>query len=313
MKNILACATLIMAAAVFAAEPFDTGFKSGNIADCLEAKGLDQAKVLFKDVDVKKVLSISNGATASFIEIPVEPRTKYTLECEASFSGSEAIEENPRLELFTRPGARPPNQPVKEIMFFDAEGKQAGVLASGLVFRNRTYTDVFYTPAKAVSMKLRLKSPKDVELLVQQPRLFKTSDEGAINVNPEFKLGLCNYSGWGSPAAGGQIVEENGKTVFDTKYGTFSQPFPLKEGGTYALSAKFNGNGYNTCVILHVLNEEGKNIKEISIRGNQTSYFVMPKDAVSGRFLVYSSMLEEVRLNRVGDDSKIDELLKAKK
>lgn len=313
MKKIITFA-ILAAAALFAgaADPFESGFKSGNAADCLESKNVDKSKVAFKDVKRQKLLSVSDGSDVRFMDIPVESRTKYTLEYEASFSGSEAIDENPRLENFTKTGSNPPNQPMREIQFFNAEGRQIGGISCGLVFRNRKYTDVFYTPDKAVSLKLRIKAPKDTELLLGKPKLFKTPDEGAINVNPEFKLGVCNYSGWNSPASGGEIVEENGRAVFDTKYGTSSLPFPIKEGGTYALSAKLRGNGYNTCVLLHLLDTDGKRIKEIPLRGNPT-YFVMPKEAFAARFLVYSSMLEEVRLNRVGDESKINELLKAKK
>ena len=87
--------------------------------------------------------------------------------------------------------------------------------------------------------------------------------------------------------------------------------FPLHGPGTYALSAKATGNGYNSCVQVHVFDTKGNMLLKVSTRRyGPPSYFVPPKEAVTASFLVYSCLLEEVRLVRVGDENVIDTLPK---
>ena len=100
----------------------------------------------------------------------------------------------------------------------------------------------------------------------------------------------------------------DGKTIFDTKYGSRGTAFPLPGPGTYALSAKATGNGYNSCVKLDVFDREGKKIMTTVLRRyEQTNYFVPPPEAASASLLVYSCLLEEVRLVRVGDENAIEQ------
>jgi hypothetical protein len=203
--------------------------------------------------------------------------------------------------------------PSREVRFLDATGEPTGqALVFSMPFRERhSYTDVFYTPPDAVALRLCIDSGHGVTFAIRNLSLETTPDEGAINVNPAFRLGPFNYSGWKNISAGGKIIEMDGKTVFDTKYGSRGAAFPLPGPGTYALSARATGNGYNSCVKLDVFDREEKNIMTTVLRRyEQTNYFVLPPEAASASLLVYSCLLEEVGLVRVGDENAIEDYSK---
>ncbi len=65
------------------------------------------------------------------------------------------------------------------------------------------------------------------------------------------------------------------------------------------------------CVQVHVFDAKGDILLKVSTRRyGLASYFVPPKEAVAASFLVYSCLLEEVRLVRVGDENAINTLTK---
>ena len=183
-----------------------------------------------------------------------------------------------------------------------------GTLVFGMPFRDRhEYADVFYTPPQAASIRLSVSSGDGVTLAMQDLAFAETVEEDALNVNPAFRLGPFNYSGWQNISAGGKLIERDGKTVFDTKYGSRGSRFPLSGPGTYALSATATGNGYNSCVKVDIFDAQGKKLMTSVLRRyDQSQYFVAPPEAVSASFLVYSCLLEEVRLVRIGDEKAIE-------
>ncbi len=140
-------------------------------------------------------------------------------------------------------------------------------------------------------------------------KLEETADEGAINANPNLALGPFNDSGWKNIAQGGRFLIRDGKTVFDTQYGSRSQDFPVVEPGTYALSAKATPNGFNSSVHVDVHDAKGKSLLRVSTRRyGPPTHFVLPEGAASASFLAYSCLLEEIKLVRVGDESAIKSL-----
>ncbi|MFC1805632.1 hypothetical protein ACFL09_01460 [Planctomycetota bacterium] len=311
MKPLIGLLLVSAAVPLLAASPYGDGFASGNVRDYVEGKFLPE-RVMIAPVDsVNSLLLI--GAQARLKPAAVRPKTKYTLSFEGSFRGDvESIEENPRFSVFAQPGQKSPVLPSRTIQFLDAAGKALGrpqTLSMPCRARH-TYTDVFYTPPDAAALRLDVASGKGINLALRNLRLERTADEGALNVNPTFGLGPLNYSGWQRVSAGGQIVEIDGKTVFDTKYGSRGMAFPLPGPGTYALSAKATGNGYNSCVKVDIFDAEGtKLMASVLRRYGRTNYFVPPKGAVSASLLVYSCLLEEARLRRVGDEKAIGSLL----
>lgn len=310
MKSLISLCLVFLTLPALAASPFADGFASGNPDDYIEG-GFPTDRVQVISQDGANALHIAD-AQVRFKPVSVKPKTKYTLSFDGSFSGDvESIEENPRFAVFARPLQKSAVLPSREIRFVDAAGNVTGrTLVFSMPFRNkRTYTDVFYTPPNAATLRLGFDSGEGISFTLQDLSLTKTADEGAINVNPAFQLGPMNYSGWRNISAGGKIIEMDGKTVFDTKYGSRGTAFPLPGPGTYALSAKATGNGYNSCVKLDVFDTAGNKIMTTVLRRyDRTNYFVPPPEAASASFLVYSCLLEEVRLLRVGDQNAIERL-----
>jgi hypothetical protein len=309
MKPLLSMMVALMTQVALATPPLETDFSSGKLPDLVTEENTGRVQVA--GVNGAKVLAISDG-TARFRDVAVKPAAKYTLTLDAAFEGdAESLEENPRFEIFTRLGHTSPRLPAREIRFCDANGKPVGKpLVHAMPFKDRhTYTDVFYTPPDAMNARVILKSGKDLRVLISKLRLDGTAAEGAINVNPAFQLGDFNYSGWENIAAGGQLIERDGKTVLDTKYGSSTVRFPLAGPGTYAISAKATGNGFNSVVIVRIYGPQGEKQMETSTRRyGPPTYFVPPRGAASASILVYSCLLEEVRLVRVGDEQSIERL-----
>lgn len=295
-----------------AAEPYGDGFESGNPGDYVESQFKpEQVRIVMQDGVKSLCIADTNIRLKT---VPVTPRTKYMLSFQGSFTGDiESIEDNSRFEVFAQPGKRSSVLPSREIQFLNAAGKAIGkkILLSMPWREKHFYTDVFFTPSGATAMSLKLNSGKGVTFALGEIKFKKTEDEDAINVNPAFNLGTLNYSGWQNIAAGGRILELDGKTVLDTKYGSFGMAFPLRDPGTYALSAKATGNGFNSCVIVNVFDSEGKKLMSSRIREyEKPNYFVPPEEAEFASILVYSCFLEEVRLVRVGDENAMGTFLK---
>lgn len=311
MKTIVVLTVVLSTRVTLAGAPLAIDFSSGKPADYFTRDTAGRVRV--SSVDGAKTMVIAD-ATARLSDVTVKPGTKYTLSVTAAFEGDVgSMEENPRFEIFNRLGQTSSRLPSRRIEFLDAAGKSTGrPLVHAMPWRGRrTYQDVFYTPANAAIARIGLSSGKGVRLALSRLGIEKTADEGALNVNPAFRLGPDNYSGWRNIAAGGRLVQRDGKTVLDTKYGSTGQTIPLSMPGTYALWAKATGNGYNSIVIVRVYDRQGKKLMQASTRryGPRT-YFVLPKNAAAASLLVYSCLLEEVRLVRVGDEGAIESLQK---
>jgi hypothetical protein len=255
---------------------------------------------------------VINDATVLSNDMSVRPHVKYKLTLTSSFSGDvESIEENPHFEIFTHLGSVSPVLPSRKLEFLTAEGETIdSSLQYAMPFRDEhVYQDMFYSPDEAAYLRVHIASGDGVRLSVHNLMLEEAADESAVNVNPSFELGPMNYSGWKNIARGGKIITHKGTIVFDTKYGSRGQAFPLQGPGTYALSAEAESNGYNSCVQVHLFDAEGELLLKVSTREyGPARYFVPPPEAVTASLLVYSCLLEEVRLVRVGDENKINTL-----
>lgn len=297
---------LVMTAFPAIATPFGDGFTGSTASDYLETPDTEKVALVRMD-GLKGVhgLQLKQAARAVFKDVPVQDSTKYSLAFRSRFTGGESAEENPRLARFSANTRVPPVLPKKEFQFFDAQQKKLKGFASGMPFREwQMNHDVFYPPAGAVTMRLVITSGHpDIRLDLDQFTFRETPDEGAINCSPVIgTYGRHNYSGWDRPANGGELIEYEGKTVYDVQYGTFGLSFPLEHPGTYRLSTKTRGNGYNSVMILHLLDAGGSKMEQVSLRKHGSFVdFVLPPGVVRGKFLTYSNLLEEVRLVRIGD------------
>lgn len=312
---VIALAVATAAPMIPAAPPFGDGFATGKLEDYLEKADPRQTKITLVKVEGMKgesALRVTDKTTVLFKPVEIAANTKYTLSFRGCFTGGESIEENPRLDIAVMPRGNLQILPYHEIEFLDAERKklQQSGIASGMPFRQwQDYIDIFHTPPNAAFIRLAVRSAPGVTFSMDSVKLEKTPDEGAINVNPDFKCGLHNYSGWSSLAtAAKMILTKDGKPAFDTKYGSSSANFPASEPGAYQASAKFTGNGYNANIAARFYDGSGKMTG--SFRFGEKTHFILPPGSVYGNFLVYSGVLEELRLIRVGDESKIEEFRK---
>lgn len=278
-------------------------FATGSPSDYIEGK--------LENIRVENRALILTDTHADFKPVYVTAGKAYQLSFAADFAGDvESIEDNPRFDLFTQPSEVTPRLPSRQIEFLDEGGKPVGrKLLSAMPFRERRdYIDLFHAPPTAVSMKLKITSGTGLSLTLRDMKVeeFRTASD-ALNINPTFALGSFNYSGWQNISAGGKLVERDGKTVFDTKYGSRGREFPLAGPGTYALSAKATGNGYNATAHVDIFDNAGKKLMRASVRHfGETNYFVVPPGATSASLLVYSCLLEEIRVKRVGDEGAIE-------
>ncbi len=311
MKPFYCLLIMIAANVAIAAPPMAIDFSAGQPADYFT---VDTAgRVSRSAVDDPQVMLVSD-ATAHLHDVTVTPSSRYSLTLTAAFEGDvESIEENPRFEIFNQQGQTSSRLPSREIQFFDAAGNPSGrPLTYVMPCRKlHNYQDVFYTPDDAVTARIRLSSGKGIRLVLSQLRLEPSVNETTLNINPSFEMGLNNYSGWRNISDGGKLIQREGKTILDTKYGSTGQRIPLQEPGTYAFSALATGNGYNSVVIVRVYDAEDKELMRSSTRryGPRT-YFVPPPEAAYASLLVYSCLLEEVSLVRVGDENAINALPK---
>lgn len=312
MMWIKAVTLTLLLTAVASAEPFGDGF-AGELGQYLQdpKQPKPEQVALEKPAGIqgKKALRLTKGATVTFIDVPVDENTKYTLTFRGRFDGGEAVEENPHFDVFTRYGSIPAFVPQREFQFLDKDKRRVGGYSSGQPFRSWTeYRDIFYPPPKAAFLRLVMRSGRPEQTVyVDDLKLEKTEDEGAINPNPVIgKYGKYNYSGWISLAEAAKIVEaEDGRIGFDSKYGSRSMTFPLPGPGTYTFSIKSEPNGYNYSAGMHVFDENNKQIGGVSAWGNGRPYkIVVPPEARRASLMIYSSFVEEVRVNRVDDGGK---------
>lgn len=315
--NLRILGLLLLLPSVLVARPFGDGFSTKNLEDYLDLAAPGETKLTFDSVEGmtgKAALNIAEKTEAKFKAVPVDPNTKYTLKYRGRFVGGESIEENPTLDISLFPRGGLSFLPSRSIDFLDAERKELAVLHqdqidSGLPFRQwHDYVDVFYTPAQAAFMVLKVRSAPGVTFTLDSPTLEKTGDEKSLTINPSFDLGPFNYSGWSGMAAGAGLFQtKEGRAALDAQYGSYTDSFPVSEPGTYQVFLKATSNGYASIVSLSLFDKDGKlTAKSFSVRNK--ALFLLPPGTVSGRFLVRSMVLEELRLVHMGDESKLKEL-----
>lgn len=272
-----------------------------------------QAKIRPAPGDGGNVLTLEKETVAEFKPVPVDENVKYRLSFGVRVKGVETIEENPRLsgKIFAKQSWLPT---CRALAFFDRNMKPVGPSGGGtpefgLPFG--TWFDfqrVFYPPRGAAFMQLTIDTRKAATVFLRNMSLETAPDEGAINVNPVFAHGKYDYSGWGSSVGCILLERHDGRVLFDSRYGSGGESFPLQQAGAYRLFAKGTTYGGYSDVILHFVGEDGKTLSTVSLhttpKGTQKD-FVLPAGTVRGRFLVYNNILEELRLTRLGEETMI--------
>lgn len=157
------------------------------------------------------------------------------------------------------------NVPSWQLRFTDAEGDIpfGGILASdGARYRGaekNTFVQEFYAPYFARKVTLRTKDDS-----VKNVRFEAAPATRYVNLNPEFKLGKDNYSGYARTTQSAIRSGEKGDflEISDSRYGmTLTDPVPVVPGKTYRVSLRREGPGdpkKNIGVYIRFLDKEGR-------------------------------------------------------
>ena len=183
------------------------------------------------------------------VEFTIVPRTRYRLSYtwEATGCTDRAAEPLGAWGLF---GNRYYRGPMQELEFFGPEGKDR----KGPRFRRfqpllpgtfGRWVHEFHAPEGQVKMTLTVADNKKTSLAVKLSdiHLEEVKDAPTVNVNPDFALGLYNYSGVSGcndnavvllPSPSGGVALHGGFYVYLAKT-------PVRPGGRYNLEMKAQG------------------------------------------------------------------------
>ncbi len=225
----------------------------------------DDAKRLF-DEAAAPIPVISDGSILipSLMEthaLRVDGGKKYLLEIRARVDGSFVTEENDRAHLFTLQSHQNRLSSTYAVTFLNAAGGE--IPAPGkeaprgffLSKESQPYTQVFYAPPEATSLKIRFQS-NGRTTRISALRLVEETAEQTINPNPDFRYGELSYCGWSPKRDGRLYTRPDGETVLNTGHLGASPYFPLEGGKRYRFSAKGKGAHLNA----HYYDKEGKSI-----------------------------------------------------
>ena len=252
------------------------------------------------------------------VEFTIVPRTRYRLSYtwEATGCTDRAAEPLGAWGLF---GNRYYRGPMQELEFFGPEGKDR----KGPRFRrfqpllpgtSGRWVHEFHAPEGQVKMTLTVADNRKTGLAVNLSdiRLEEVKDAPTVNVNPDFALGLYNYSGLRGGNGEGFVMLKNpqggnsfyGGMSFDT------EPMPIEAGAKYRLEyagwglfksridpfMNFSGKGKFPTVDLPRVYRDEKNPEA---PGRRVYEFTAPEGAEWVSFCFYHGTLDSLRLTRL--------------
>lgn len=274
----------------------------------------DTAKVLFGD-NQKTSPKVENGqiklpGELSTQTIPVQGLKKYKLEIDAQVHSDFVIEKNDRAHILTLKSFRNRATSSYTISFQNAEGKDISSYGQGIKHRvgtrgfflsnkKYTYTQVFYTPEEARSIKVNFESSNSKDTRILALRLHEETAEGTLNTNPNLSYGELNYSGWQPGREGRLYVLPDGKSYLDSGYRGTTTVFPIEDGKDYVIYAKGKGGRLE----INYYNDKGEKIKSTALiypeAEGVTKEFSTPKNTSMAYLTLASTILEEVRITEV--------------
>jgi hypothetical protein len=318
LSIIAALATVCLAASIPAPVRAESaqGFGDAFITKKAEAYLANAQQLRSGQVEFRPVqgghgncMVVSKNTRITFLPVAIKENLKYRLSFGVRVDAPETIEDNPRLGLTLRqfdswlPCLRGP-------AFLDKESKpvkiaRGRVPALTLPFGNWfSFVKEFHSPPRAQFLQLEFDTKGDSTLFLRDLVLAPEEGDGAINVNPTFSLGKYNHSGWLSLS---RLLERpsDGRVLFDSCYGASGEPFPVSEPGMYRLYARGSSYGRYSDIILKFLGADDRVIYKVSMKptllGAQKE-FRLPPGTTKASFLVYNSILEEIRLTRIGNE-----------
>lgn len=182
----------------------------------------------------------ANAATESF---DVKPETRYMLSYDWKVSGScRDFAEDPegRSKVYDYRGS----EYASERLFFGSGRRETCVARSALVpGKSGRRQHEFYTDSDTRKVRVDVLAPRDCKVRISRVSLDEVKDAPTLNVNPDFGLGLYNYSGVSGrndnavvllPSPSGGVALHGGFYVYLAKT-------PVRPGGRYNLEMKAQG------------------------------------------------------------------------
>jgi hypothetical protein len=229
--------------------------------------------------------------------VAVVPNTKYRLTLRARVQGAFTVEQNDRahIEAIMRRGRTESGYQVRLLTGDDPAGTSGG---GGFILTRDwyDYVHVFRVPADVLQATIRLE-PRGHVTQIARVTLETADENGAININPDFRYGELNYCGW-SPQRDGRLYQRpDERCVFRSGYGGSSPRFPLQTGRFYRMTARGQGGHLN----IHYYDADGKSIaSRFLLRPSETdeaaAELTPPDGCVSARVVMYGTVLESFKV-----------------
>lgn len=235
--------------------------------------------------------------------LPIEAGKKYKLQMTAQIDGDFVVEENDRahIEALHRNNLGA----TYKMRFYNDNGEEVPPLGRGAAWTGgffltknaHPYVMVFYAPEGATNLKVNFQSNGRTASL-SNLQLTEETEEGTLNVNPDFRYGELNYCGW-TPSGDGRLYQHpNGKSTFNTGFHYFSPFFPLSPKSTYHVSAIGEGGEVNIDYFDENLKfvVQGRFLIRLKPEGMETE-FTPPEGTVMGRVTgIRSQVIQEIRI-----------------
>lgn len=235
--------------------------------------------------------------------LPIEAGKKYKLQMTAQVDGDFVVEENDRAHIETL--HRDNLGATYKMRFYNDSGEEVSPLGrnaawTGGFFLTKNahpYVMVFYAPEGATNLKVNFQSNGRTACL-SNLKLAEETEEGTLNVNPDFRYGELNYCGW-KPSGDGRLYQHpDGKSTLNAGFHYFSPFFPLNPKNTYHVSAIGEGGEVNIDYFDENLKfvVQGRFLIRLKPEGMETE-FTPPEGTVMGRVTgIRSPIIQEIRI-----------------
>ena len=196
-----------------------------------------------KLIGVALIVLGAGMAWAGVNEFEAKPETRYMLTYDWVVEGEcRDFAEDPtgRSKVYNYRG----NEYATEFLYFAAASGESCVGRMALVpGKSGRMQHEFYTASDTVKVRVEARPPKGCKARFENVALVEVTDAPTLNVNPDFKLGLYNYSGVSGcndnavvllPSPSGGVALHGGFYVYLAKT-------PVRPGGRYNLEMKAQG------------------------------------------------------------------------
>ncbi len=281
MKNII---LVMLFTFVLTAEeisvPWGDGFEKGDVKDYFQRKLVHAALVKGAGVNGSRALVIDpekagpekTMVRAFMKRIPVKHFVKYKFSFMGKIEGPDTFENNPLMEYIyfdAARGSKGKPLPGWELLFTDENDKKitrgaplSAVMAHGSWTR---YEEIFYAPPRSRELQIIFHNFMNMQnkMFIDDMKL-EIIDEGALNINPDFRYGLYNYSGY-SPRNSRIVELEKGKFAMDASpENSFSTTtIPVRPNQEYQLTAHLRSVDKRIRVTVGLSDINGKSLSPL--------------------------------------------------